>query len=300
MNDLSKVNALIQLGMKFVVIALLLLSGAALIFGILLFQQRETLKGRTQKLETAVLQVAATIEAGDATEEKLALSEDQLKTYKQKPGGPATMDAPLNQLVTAAQDQLARLSGTRTVLAETRVILAKTEADLADTRAELASAKDEIVQLNETVAAQDLELEEKEASIKSLENEKSMLYAQVEEFEALVDDLESHNRELVDQTLELQAKLKTLESAQIGDKQALPKGQHGAVLYVSPDWNFLIVGIAAESQKSIAPNLELLIQRADRLVGKVRIAAIVDNMAVAEIINDWEQFPPQKGDYAIY
>ena len=44
------------------VILLFALSGTALVLGIILFKQRETLKGRTQKLEMAAKQVAATLE----------------------------------------------------------------------------------------------------------------------------------------------------------------------------------------------------------------------------------------------
>ena len=45
--------------MRSLVILLFALSGTALVLGIILFQQRETLKGRTQKLEMAAKLVAA-------------------------------------------------------------------------------------------------------------------------------------------------------------------------------------------------------------------------------------------------
>lgn len=292
---------MIKLGTKIVVIVLLVLNSAALIFGILLFQQRETLKGRTQKLETTIKQIASTIEAGDATEVKMVIQDDQLKTYKQKPGGPPPMDIPLQQLTVGAQNQLARLNGTRSVLAETKVTLAKTEDELKITRNDLTNAKGEIVQLNETVASKNAVIEEKEVSIKSLEREKGELVAKVEALKPQMEELETQNRDLTDQVAELEDKIQTLVSAATpGDKAQLPKGQQGTVLYVNPDWNFLIIGIDADSQTSLIPNAELLIHRDDRLVGKIRVESIKDNMAIADIINDWQQLSPQKGDYVIY
>ncbi|MBU4201323.1 MAG: hypothetical protein KKE37_01970 [Verrucomicrobia bacterium] len=292
---------MIRLGMKIAVIAIFVLNGAALVFGILLFQQRETLKGRTQKLETTIKQIAATIEAGDATDVKMVIPDDQLKTYKQQPGGPAPMEIPLKQLTVAAQDQLTRLNGTRSVLAETKTTLAKTEDELKTTQNDLASAKGEIVKLNETVASKNAVIEEKDVSIKTLEREKGELTTKTAALTTQVEELETQTRDLTDQVAELQDKVKTLGFAKgSGGKIQLPKGQQGTVLYVNPDWNFLIIGIASESQKNMVPELELLIQRADRLVGKVRVEAIVNNMAIAEIMNDWQQIIPQKGDYVIY
>ena len=56
--------------MRSLVILLFVLSASALVLGVMLFKQRETLKGRTQKLEAAAKQVAATLEEqikGDKT-----------------------------------------------------------------------------------------------------------------------------------------------------------------------------------------------------------------------------------------
>ena len=83
-------------------------------------------------------------------------------------------------------------------------------------------------------------------------------------------------------------------------KAALPKGQLGSVTLVNPEWNFVIMRLSPEITKNIMPNLELLIHRNDRLVGKVRVQTMVDNLAVAEIVSDWQQMPCEKGDYVMY
>lgn len=291
---------MIKMGMKIVVIALFVLNGAALFFGVLLFQQREAMKGRTQKLEATIKQIAATIEAGDATETKMTIPDDQLKTYKQIPGGPPPMDIPLKQLTVGAQNQLARLNGTRSVLTETKATLARTEDEIKITRNDLANAKNEIVQLNETVTAKNAVIEEKEVSIKNMERGKKELTASVETLNTQVEELQTQNVDLTDQVAELEDKIQTLVSiASADNKSRQPQGEQGTVLYVNPDWNFLIIGVASD-QTHLAPNQELLIQRDDRLVGKIRVDSIVNQLAVAEIINDWQQLPPQKGDYVIY
>ncbi len=295
---------MIKLGMRIAIIVVLLLSGAALVLGVILFQQRETLKGRTQKLETAIKQVAATLEAGDASADKLVIQDAQLKTYKQLPGGPQPMDIPLNQVALAAQNQLGRLNGIRSALAETKATLARTEDELKITQTNLAVAKAEIVTLNETIVSKNTTITEQEASIKTLEREKSDLTATVDEQSTKITGLESEQAKLTEQVASLEDENKKLKMAKVadpGNKPQLAKGEHGKVLYVDPEWNFLIIGLASEdSQKNVGADQEFIIQRTDKLVGKVRIKAREDNMAIADIMSDWLQVPPQKGDYVIY
>jgi hypothetical protein len=288
---------MIKLGMRIAVIAIFVLNGAALTLGIILFQQRETLKGRTQKLEKTIKEVAATIEAGDATNATVTIPDDQLKTFRQKPGGPAPMDGPLGQLTLAAQNQLTRLNGTRTVLEETKTALAKTEEDLKTTQTNLATAKAEIGVLHETVTSKNSIIEARDSSIKNLERDKVELNAKIAADKVKIDAFDSEKAELMAQITQRDAEIKKLKLAQTPDgKPKLTKGQHGEVLYVDPDWNFMIIGIAAESRKTIGPDMELLVRRADRMVGKVRIKAVENDMAIADIMSDWQQMIPRKGD----
>ncbi|MDP2991149.1 MAG: hypothetical protein Q8O57_11375, partial [Kiritimatiellota bacterium] len=140
--------------MRSLVILLFALSITALVLGIILFQQRETLKGRTQKLEMAAKQVAATLEKDDTNPDvKLTLPDDQLKTYKAKPGGPPTMDGPLNQMVNAAQHQLTRLNNTRVELADAKTMLANARETLKIISNDLVTAQGAIKEQNVTIEA---------------------------------------------------------------------------------------------------------------------------------------------------
>jgi len=289
--------------MRSLVILLFALSGTALVLGIIMFQQRETLKGRTQKLEMAAKQVAATLEKDDTNPDvKLTLPDDQLKTYKAKPGGPPTMDGPLNQMVSAAQHQLTRLNNTRSELADTKTMLANTRETLQITSNDLVVARHTIEDQNATIEARNATINEKEVAIQKLEKEKTDLLANVETLKQQTDDLETENRDLTDANAVLQAKVMDLDKMVNPElrKAALPKGLLGSVTLVNPEWNFVIMRLSPETTRNITPNLELLIHRNDRLVGKVRVQTMVDNLAVAEIMSDWQQMPCEKGDYVMY
>jgi len=284
------------------IVLILALSIGALVMAVLLFQQRETLKGRTQKLEDTIHKVAATLEVEGATNAMLKISGDQLKTFKQKPGGPPTMEAPLNQMVMAAQSQLVRLNNTRSELADTKLTLAKTEDELKNTKTELASTQSKVKEQEGIIEARNKTISDKETAIRTLETEKSDLIANAEAIKSQVLEMEVENEELTDKNNELEEKLVNYEARLFPElaKKSIPKGQQGIVAYVNQDWNFLIVRLSPESMKSTTPDLELMIYRLDKLVGKVRVASVIDNLAVAEIMPEWQQTVPQNGDGILY
>jgi len=287
---------------RIAIVSVLVLSIGALVMAVLLFQQRETLKGRTQKLEGTIHKIAATLEVEGATNAMLSIPDDQLKTFKSKPGGPPTMDLPLSRMVTAAQSQLVRLNNTRSELADTKLTLAKTQDDLKNTRVELASANEKIKEQEGIIEAKNNVISEKEVAIKNLEREKSELAAKADAVKTQLDEMEAENRDLTDQLAALEDKAISLEARAFPElqKKVIPKGQQGIVAYVNPDWNFLILRLTPESVKNTTPDLELMVYRLDKLVGKVRIASIAGDLAVAEIINDWQQAVPQNGDGILY
>ena len=62
----------------------------------------------------------------------------------------------------------------------------------------------------------------------------------------------------------------------------------------------LFFGISPGSEKNIQPDLEFLVHRGDQLIGKVKVANVVDSLAIADIMGDWELFPIKKNDDVIY
>ena len=287
-----------QTFLKLVLILLLLASAAALWFGIRLFPLREELKGRTQKLEAAVRQIAATVEQSDDNPAFVVIAEDQLKTFKNPAGGPAPMDAPLSQLTVAAQNQLARLNETRRVLGETRDTLAQTTEDLRATKSDLAAARTTIQERDESIAGLQASVAERDNTIRAMERSEKEMNGRVDTLKVAIDDLEIQKRNLQDQIAGLQRKVTDLEARANPEasKAQLSQGQLGVVLFANPEWNFVVLGFDKDNMTPIAPKLEFLVQRADQLVGKVRVESVVENMAIAEILVDWQKLAPREGD----
>jgi hypothetical protein len=85
-----------------------------------------------------------------------------------------------------------------------------------------------------------------------------------------------------------------------GVTNAPPPGLQGQIVFVNTNWNFVVVDVLPEGR--LYSLTDLTIQRKDKLVGKVRVSEVISdrNFAVAEILPDWAQSAPQKGDYVFY
>ncbi len=277
------------------VVLMLLLSAAALAMGYMLFEQRGILKGRTQNLETAVKQIASTIETGDGSGAMMRISDEQLAAVDH-------MVAPLNQLATAAKYQLEMLNLTRQDLATTREALAKTEDELKVTKIQLDDVNKKYEIALATIVEKDSTINEKEVVIQSLEREKVELGGKIADLEFRTHALQVANRDLTDKLAEQSVRVETLEAQADPSKKIdnLAKGRQGVILYVDPNWNFVIFDISQESLETVVPDLELIVHRGERFVGKVRVSNVEANLAVAEIMNDWQQAPVERNDEVIY
>lgn len=284
-----------RLVMRISVILLLLLAGASLYLGVRLYQQRIALKGSNLKLIHTIKQVAATIEAEENSDKRVEVAENQLKGFK-------TMDAPLTMLVKASGDQLDRLNGTRTTLTETQDNLEQANAEIEAKTQEIASARKTIKERDNTIEEKNGEIAKRESDIRGLENEKTELNGKVANMKAQVDALESEKRSLTDEVATLKEKNDKLEM-QINPDRARARlsksGRQGQILYINPEWNFVVFGISEKSLNLIVKDTELLVHRDDKLVGRIKVTAIVEGLAVAEIENDWQQMQIEKGDAVI-
>lgn len=273
--------------LKPLVIVLLLLSIISLVLGSLLFSKREILKGRTQKLERAASDVARKLASAQdpfiAALEPQSLDADQLKNY-------AAMDVPLNQLRALAENRYEELNTTKMDLDVTRTELAQTKEELAATREELAVAQNQIVELNATIEQKDAEIAQANSRIDQLEQDKEALQAQIDDLNTQLAKADDEIRDLQDQVATLDRIIKTeLEKTQ-------PKliGLTGRVLVVNPEWNFVVLDVGRA--EGLVTSTEMHVHRADQLVGKVRVTSVEENMAVADIVKDWEQVPLKEGD----
>ena len=269
--------------LKPLVIVLLILSVVALVLGSVLFSQREMLKGRTLKHEQALVDIAGKLHIDSPNTE-------MLKDY-------AKMQQPLDLLAVAAGNQYDDLQNTKTDLENTRADLAKTRDELSATKTELAAAQSKITELNDSLEKKEIELAEQKSKVDQLEQDKASLQIQIDDLNSQLVKSEEEMRDLQDQTATLEKIIKDMEIER-GGKKLLPPGLTGKILAVNPDWNFVVLDIG--SDVGVVPSAELIIHRADQLVGKVRVSSVQKNMSIAEVMSDWAQESVHEGDNVFF
>ncbi|MEI6562807.1 MAG: hypothetical protein WCO42_00715 [bacterium] len=309
--------------LKFLVVALFVLSIAAVIFEFQLYGQRETLKGRTNKLSDYVVKIAGTVELPPATITDLAVSEniprlivakEQLKQYFKmgddgKPStvttGVGTMDDVLNTILNNADRQHVRLNDTRGELTQTRTtlggtsnlllktegilgstsnLLVRTEQELADARQDIEKKKTEIEGLNGQVEAGKADIEKKAGEIAKLTEKVSDCESKIDAGKRYIE--------------KIQKELKVCQGQ--FDTNSVVRGLQGQITVVNSNWNFVVIDVLPES--SMIPMTDLTVQRGDQLIGKVRISEIRKDqrIAVGEVLPEFQQLMPAKGDNVFY
>jgi peptidoglycan hydrolase CwlO-like protein len=286
--------------LKVFIVLLVLLSVTALILAISLFGKREILKGRTQKLENAVAELAASLSRGEEPfirDLGVAVDRNRLMIYD-NPENPADrMDSEINKVRTLAAERYRELGTTYADLKKTSDELAETREILAQTRQELADARDEIAQLNQTLSERNAEIARQRDQIDALDREKDALQIQVDDLNNQIAKLEDDIQDQKDKIVTLEQTITDLE-AQLGGPgalRALPRGLHGRILVVNKDWNFVVLDIG--SRAGLVPNAEMLVHRGDQLIGKVLVSGVTRDLAVADIRSEWLQDQIREGDF---
>jgi myosin heavy subunit len=306
--------------LKVLVVLVLIVSAVALAFEMKLFGQRGELKGRNQMLARYVTQIAKTIEvpAEGSTDlaatdhPRMQVTEEQLKAFFVKDGagqkvttGPNTMDAVLKDIATRADLQFSRLNDTRSGLTQTRTSLTETKETLTKTDADLTQTKNTLTTTSTERDAAKTEVEQKKTQIEELtaKNEASEAKAekQATELGKLTDKLSDRESQLEATKRYVEKLMKDLAVLQAGgDTNAPPPGLQGQIVFVNTNWSFVVVDVMPQAK--VLPLTELTIQRSDKLVGKLRVSEVLAdrNFAVCEILSDWVQSSPEKGDYVFY
>lgn len=316
--------------LKVFIILLLLVSLAALTFEVVLFLQRQELKGRNQMLVNGVIKAAKSVEVPPDASVDLAtrdlprvqLQEEQFKRFfqtgpdgkvvKDAAGnklttGPGTLDATLNDMAAKMESQLTRLNDTRVALEQTRIILAQTSNTLVRTEQELAQTKETLKRTQEELAEARRDIEEKKTQIAELTAKNETLTADVEKKAGEIAQLTDKVSQLDKAVTESKRYIKKLEkdlavcySGASGETNALPPGLRGEVLYVNTNWNFVVMDLVPDTK--VLPLTDLTVQRDAALVGKIRVSEVMldRNFAFGEVLSDWQQMPVAKGDYVFY
>jgi len=282
---------------KPLVVILLLLSITALVLGCLLFAKRELLKARTQRLEKGIEDIAKTIRYEEYNEKKQSFNKQALVIdHKDKL---PRLEKPLKDVALAGDLLYEDLQNTKEDLARTIEELNRTKEMLAQTRAELEQTKQEVVRLNGELDAANNEIAQLREANAQLESEKEAMQSTIDDLNNTIVEKDEQLQEKSDQLIDLEETIKQLE-AELGPDptHVVPKGLKGKIVALNPFWNFVVIDIGLEND--LVAGTDMLVHRDDRLIGKIRITNVKDNMSIGDIVNDWEQSPIREGDDVLF
>lgn len=244
--------------------------------------------------------------------------------------GEGTMQAVLDTVLSASEEQLNRLNTTR--------------QQLTDIREEFVSTIEEFNQIKQT----------QRLTLKAVEGQKqeiARLEGEIMPFKQNIALLEEGKRSLEDTIAEQQRDIGRLQennadkeatiaalNEQIGKFDSMSKetstststattstmapgrafqgtvdpGRKGTVVAVSAEWNFAVVELSDEFMAELLsdesagiPQVELMIKRpgpADVFVTRVKLIQVkkADRLGICDILPDWQQAPVETGDVAFY
>lgn len=310
--------------LKALVVALLLMSVVAVVMEFKIYGQRMELKGRTNKLADYVVKIAGTVEVPPETLTDLAASDniprlivqpDELKQYYKigedgKPSkvitGAGTMDDVLGKVFSSADRQHTRLNDTRGELTQTRTTLGQTSNLLTSTEGVLSTTSNNLVRTNGELAETKTEVEKKKTEIEELsgtiETQKADIEKKAGEVAKLTEKVSSCESE-IDAGKRYIAKIEkelNLIKGAANTTNVLPVGVQGQVAIMNTNWNFVVIDMAPES--GIMLMTDLNVQRGEKMVGKVRVSEVrkEQRVAVAEVLPEYQQLAPAKGDVVFY
>lgn len=278
--------------LRWLVLLILVLSGVALGLGIMLFLQREVLKGRAHRLEESHLALSKSLHYDK-------LTADQLKANTKAEFLDGHIDKALTNFNAFAVHTYETLQLTKKDLADTQGKLTKAEAEVTATKTQLATATTELASVKDSVAKKDAEIAEKAGKITTLEGEKTALQAEKDDGIKKLAKNDGEITELHAQIKDRDLTIKDL-NAQLGHINPIPKGTNGKILAVSKDWKFAVLDLGRDN--GLWPNSEMLIHRGTNLLGRVRIGIVHKKVAIADILSDYTapNVVIQEGDRVLY
>ena len=284
-----------------VVIVLLLGIAAVCIQAIVLFPKRTLIKERTQRLESGVERLIATLKGPQSLLSDEAKGAAQFNAAKLKIGVKEdlpVLEGELNKANLVANAVLQGWNDTQVDLENTRQDLENTRAELESTKAQLEDARTQIVQLNETIRAKDAELAEKSNLIASLEDEKATLTAQVADLNAQIATMQDQIAALEEERNSLDAQLKKCEGELHAGTITMKTGTKAKIVYANAEWNFVIIDIGSEA--GAQAGADMIIHRGDTMIGKIRLSAVRDNVTIAEVLPEFQKDSVKEGDDVLY
>ena len=212
---------------------------------------------------------------------------------------------------TAKEQAQTELSSTKGTLKKTEDTLSTTSNRLVTSEANLKTATANIAGLDKRITDLTTEMErvkgERDSSLAELSAWKG-LDLPVERVRGIIVDvkklreerevLEEERRLLTQNNVKLQAKLAALIGKNEDTPPALPPGLKGKVVAVDPKWEFVVLDIGGN--QGVLERGEMLVNRAGKLVAKVKVVTVEPDRSVANILPSYKVGDVLEGDEVIH
>jgi archaellum component FlaC len=207
----------------------------------------------------------------------------------------------------AKENEMAAHTKTKNTLAKTEKELKSTKEDLASTRSELKTATAKVADLEKT-------RDSLTAQLNTTKNERDVAQQTLEQWRILgvtpaqVRDLQSNLKSMTAARNAIASENKVLlgnihdlknELAKYMPEELvhLPPGLTGHIVAVDPKYDFVVLDIGKD--KGLLNRGELLVNHGGRFVGKLKVADVKDNRAIANIMPGWKQGEVMEGDVVL-
>ena len=242
--------------------------------------------------------------------------------------GPGSMAELLDQLFERSKTQQANLNKTRAELTKMREQVADAVTDLNKQKVAGRAAKQEAKTERERASLLASTKEELEARITKLNSEKRELAAELADTKNSVQVLEEDKASLKDDLAKMNEKYQeAVEQAKaavgrqpIGDSPTPPTtlsaGEKGTIIQANDELKFAIIQLSdaamdellGDDRKNALQQFEMNVRRTGRqsaageFVTRIKLRQAVQgkNFIVADILNDWQQTPVEKGDVVFF
>jgi len=242
--------------------------------------------------------------------------------------GPGTMQELMDQLFERAKAQQASLNKTRAELTKMREQFTGSVDEINKLKTDGRAAKVELKGEKEKVAALTTEKEELETRVTKLNAEKKELSAERADAKNSIETLNEEKVTITEELAKSREQIKLLEerlkgggNRPAGDTQlaagtAPTAGDKGKIIEANDELKFAIIELSDDAiaellgpeRENALPQLEMNVRRTGRQSAagefvtriKLRQAVRGKNFVVADILNDWQQAPVEKGDVVFF
>lgn len=191
-----------------------------------------------------------------------------------------------NKTVEEQKTQITALNSEKDTLTAN---LGKAQGDLTKANEELAAAQQKSTSLETELAQAKTDSEAKDTRIAELEQQATAapaapaLPSDAAALEAQIQELQTVNTQLTDQNTGLTAQVAELQRKEQGrQKVQMRQGLSGTILAVNQAWNFVVLSLG--DRQGVVPNAEMLVQRGDQYLGKVRVTSVEPSTSIADIL----------------